>query len=113
MDKRSESLILSTVSDYRARCAVLAALKTHCNAEKVWCVMQLWNQTSGTSYTICPIIEQIGDRTPEQYIADVDKAVAEFEAFRRDYVLRFEAAKTAKERRQVVASFDDYFRDAK
>lgn len=76
----SEGQLVDLVTGYLEQTAVLGALKKFCNADKVIEVLKLRGQLKikHASYTLYPIISQIGERSPEQYVADVDKAVREF-----------------------------------
>lgn len=62
--------------------STLRALRVYNNAEKVLRVMELKGLTKRghASYVVYPIISQIGERTPEQYVSDVDAAAAELYA---------------------------------
>lgn len=67
---------------------VIRALKAFGNADKVIAVLRLRGRdksTSHVSYTLCPIIYNIGQRTPEQYVEDVNRASAAFNEMHRRY----------------------------
>lgn len=78
----AESAIVRTIKayQYQDRLAIVRALKHFGNADKVLRVLELRNQlaTSHGCYTLYSIIARIGERTPEQYVADTDRAVREF-----------------------------------
>lgn len=83
----AEAQLVDLVHGYQEKIAVIAALKTHCNAEKVRDTLALWDRLKKphASYTLYPIIRNIGERTPEQYIADTDRACAELNAMWQRY----------------------------
>lgn len=73
----AEDAVLRTLGEtesYQGRMAVIHYLKHYCNAEKVLKVIQLTGNKVQGCYTICPIAEQIGDRTAEQYVEDSRRA---------------------------------------
>jgi hypothetical protein len=101
---------LGTGASIRAKMSVILALKQFKNADKVYRVLELDGgiKRSQGCYTLYPVISRIGERTPEQYIADVEKAVARFNAGYREYIRRFESAKGSKERTAAVIWWDGF-----
>lgn len=83
----AEAQLVDLVHGYQEKIAVIAALKTYCNAEKVRNTLALWGKLKKphASYTLYPIIRNIGERTPGRYVADVDRACAEFSAMYQRY----------------------------
>lgn len=76
----SEAQIVDLLTNYQDQMVIIRALKVFCNAEKVVEVLLLQGRLKRphASYTIWPIIVNIGDRTPGQYVEDVNRAVAAF-----------------------------------
>lgn len=106
-----ETSIINTMSildGHYGRLAIINLLKQHCNADRVWRVLELRNKPLNACYTLAPIIQKIGDRTPEQYIADVDAAVERFNCAYQEYMSRFGAAKTEKQRIAASRWWMDY-----
>lgn len=101
----AETSIIGTLGEtenYHGRMAVIALLKQYGNADKVLEVLILRNQSLNGCYTLAPIITQIGESTAEQYVAEVNQAVARFNAAYQEYTHRFHTAKTDKERSAAV-----------
>lgn len=93
---------LGTSENYHGKMAVIALLKQYGNADKVLEVLILRNQSLNGCYTLSPIITQIGESSAAQYVADVNEAVARFNAAQQEYVRRLHSAKTEKECAVVI-----------
>lgn len=79
----AESKILdafSIMAAWEDKAWCILALKHFGNAEKVLRVLELNGgiNRKHVSYTLYPIITGIGDRSPEQYVEDVERAEREF-----------------------------------
>jgi hypothetical protein len=107
-DETSIIHALTQPARYYEKVEIIRLLKIFCNADRVWKVIELRAAQGETIFVVDHIIINIGDRSPEDYVAFSGKISSAFTAMQWEYFRRFQAAKTEREKTAVVRWWSDY-----